>query len=634
MPGGGEHRPGQVEMAELVAELLAASESSLATDSVTTEGDPVTSDHEPPDRSVLAIEAGTGTGKSLAYLTPLVAAGRRCVVATATIALQEQLVAKDVPLVAAGLNRDVRAAVLKGRANYVCVQRLEELERAERSEQLQLLRGANPSAVIKDLVAWAEDSATGDREELDPAPSSDTWQAVSVGADECPGASRCPAGDRCFAEQARQQAFEADVIVTNLHYFGLDVATGGGLLPEHDAVVLDEAHHLPEVLSSTCGHQLGGQRLRNLGRRLRGVLTETDSRIDGTAERLDALLRPHRGNRLTFDSELTTTLLAARGDADNALARLRKISAAEGSDAASKVDRAVQLATSAIDTIDAIVEADADSLVTWVGGSDDHPVLNVTPLDLAPLLESGRWGTRPTVLTSATLPDGLVHQLGVGDVGVHRMGSPFDYANLGLLYCATHLPDPRESGYRAAVNADLERLIAAAGGRTLALFTSYRAMDEAADYLRESAIDGPLLVQGEASRTLLIRRFQEDPAAVLLATQSFWQGVDLPGDTLTLVTIDRIPFPRPDDPVLRARRELAGPNAFRLVDLPRAQILLAQAAGRLVRRADDRGAVAVFDRRLATNKSYRWDLIGAMPPFTRTKNIEDVETLLRSLDRD
>lgn len=607
LPSGGEDRPGQEQMAEKVAMAIESGDAVL-------------------------IEAGTGTGKSLAYLTPIVAAGKRAVVATATIALQGQLVDKDIPLVAAGLETTVSAAILKGRNNYLCNQRMQELDRASRTEQLDLLRGSSPDDHLGAIKEWAQATQTGDKEELDPAPPSDVWQAISVGSDECPGASRCPSGEGCFSELARASAREADIIVTNHHYYGLNVASEGALLPEHDLVVFDEAHHLPEVLSATCGSDLSGGRLRSLSRRVRGVLTDDDlgRGLDVSAMDLDNLLRDEVGNQIPNGVDLVEVLVTVRDRADQVLAGLRKTNPKEGSDASARVERATLAATSLVNDIDSVIEAD-ESDVLWIDGSDNNPVLRRTPLDVGQILIDHLWDERAAVLTSATLPEALPSQLGLPTQQVDRVGSPFDYEKLGLLYCAAHLPDPRQSGSRQVVHAEMAQLIAAAGGRTLGLFTSYRAMQEAADYL-EDDLDTPVMVQGEASRSVLIEKFMADPATTLLATLSFWQGVDLPGDTLTLVTIDRLPFPRPDDPVLQARRRLAGPSAFRTIDLPRAQMLLAQGAGRLIRRSDDRGVVAVLDARLANNKSYRWDLISSLPPLRRTKDLDEVLDFLEELD--
>ncbi len=608
LPGGGEARDGQIRMTEAVAKALTGPDTIL-------------------------IEAGTGTGKSVAYLAPVISAGKRAVVATATIALQGQLVDKDVPLVARALGKDVSVAVLKGRSNYVCRQRLVELERADHAEQLDLLGGRARPPELDSLVEWADHSPTGDREDLDELPSPDLWRAVSVGPDECPGAARCPSGGSCFSELARAAAMEADVIVTNHHYYGLHLATGGALLPDHDAVVFDEAHHLPEVISATCGTEVSGGRFRGLARQTRRILTDdrAPELLDKSAIDLDTALRPHRGRTVRFDPDLVGVMVTARDRADRVLGAVRKIETADGSDTAAKVERIVMAATSLVDGIDAVLEAD-DTDVIWVDGSDHAPVLRRTPLDVGSILQGALWGKRTVVLTSATLPDGLVAQLGLpDDLSVTRVGSTFDYASQGLLYCATHLPEPRSPDARAAIRSEIADLARAAGGRTLGLFTSSSAMNEAATYLRDE-LDLTVLVQGEQSKAALIETFRDDPRSVLLATLSFWQGVDLPGDTLTLVTIDRIPFPRPDEPVLQARRDLAGPAAFRTVDLPRAQILLAQAAGRLIRRSDDRGVVAVLDTRLATNRSYRWDLINAMPELSRTRDRDEVIAFLRNLD--
>ncbi|MEL6983327.1 MAG: ATP-dependent DNA helicase, partial [Actinomycetota bacterium] len=483
-------------------------------------------------------------------------------------------------------------------------------------------------------VAWAAETTEGDREELDPSPPEDVWSAVSVGADECPGATRCPSGGDCFSEVARQRAAAADVIVTNQHYYGLNLDSAGALLPEHEVVVFDEAHQLPEVLGATCGTELSGARFRALGRRVRAILTddELSDDLDRSAIDVDDLLRPVVGQAIDDLGHLLSAFVTGRDRADKVIAALRKLDPSEGSDVAARIERTTLNATRLVTAIDAVITA-GESDVIWVDGNAERPVLRRTPLDLESVLETTLWPDRAVILTSATLPDGITGQLGLGEeTTVERVGSPFDYANLGLLYCPTDLPAPRMDTHRKAVQDEMIGLIEAAGGRTLGLFTSYGAMTEAAERLVDE-LDNPILVQGDAPKGLLIERFKDDPSSVLLATLSFWQGIDLPGSTLTLVTIDRLPFPRPDEPVTQAKRDRAGRFAFREVDLPRAQTLLAQAAGRLVRRADDRGVVAVLDPRLATTKSYRWELIGALPPFARTKDRDAVHEFLRGLDQ-
>lgn len=611
LAGGGEDRPGQLAMAESVAEVLNKLDAVL-------------------------IEAGTGTGKSVAYLTPIVAAGATAVVATSSIALQSQLLEKDIPLVSAGLGVEIDAVVLKGRSNYLCVQRLSELDRADAAEQLQLLGGLN--STDKDLTTirkWAIETATGDREELSINSGSEAWRAVSVGPDECPGASKCPSGDSCFAEIARNMAREADVVITNHHYYGLHLATGGALIGEHDVVVFDEAHHLPEVLSATCGTEVSGGRLRALARRARGILADTDvdQRCERSAADLDSMIREFRGQRVELTADLLQALVMARSQADEVLNALRKIKPGSNSDVAARVERATKAGTSLVLAIDAVMATNDDDVI-WVDGSESAPILKCTPLDIGHVLNDNLYAERSVVFTSATLPQGIVSSLGLSSsVNVERVGSPFDYENQGLLYCAAHLPSPRSATGGEKLREELAELIEAAGGRTLGLFTSARAMREATEYLREE-LSFPVLMQGDNSKQKLIDEFLDDPETVLMATMSFWQGVDLPGDSLTLVTIDRLPFPRPDEPVTQARRDRAGPRAFGTVDLPRAQILLAQGVGRLIRQRTDRGVVAVLDSRLATSKSYRWELINSLPPLKRTRDKQEVLDFLAELDVD
>ncbi len=273
-----------------------------------------------------------------------------------------------------------------------------------------------------------------------------------------------------------------------------------------------------------------------------------------------------------------------------------------------------------------------DDEVVWIEGGEGQPTLRQAPLTVAELLAERLWPKHTVILTSATLPNNLPGRVGLArnTYDVLDVGSPFDYETQALLYCATDLPDPRDPGYGAAVVAELERLIVAAGGRTLALFTSHRALREAAEHL-DGRLPWPVLIQDQLPKQLLLQRFIEDESTSLFATMGFWQGVDVPGRTLSLVVIDRLPFPRPDDPLLQARRDKAGSAAFREIDLPKAATMLAQGAGRLIRTADDKGVVAVLDRRLASAKSYRWEIINALPPMRRTRDREDVLTFLRAL---
>lgn len=606
---GGERRAPQEAMAAAAADAIEAKRHLLA-------------------------QAGTGTGKSFAYLVPAVLAGRRVVVATATKALQDQLAGKDLPLLAEHLGRDVDFAVLKGRSNYVCRQRIAEISGAGQLALDGLADRASPSE-ISALKLWAASSPTGDRAELRAEPSPQAWAAVSVSAQECPGARRCPSGGACFAEAARLRAAEADVVVVNLHLLGLDLATGGAILPEHHLVVIDEAHQLEDVISDTSGYELSAGRFANLARSVRAILDDPAAvdDLETSGDLLSAMLADHVDRRLkgALPVELADALALIRSRLDRVLASLRKIPDDAPDEVKARKDRAVQLTTSVVADVIGASEVPATS-VAWVEGPSHRPRLCVAPLDIAELLRARLWDQTTTILTSATLPAGLAERVGLvpGSFEQLDVGSPFDYEANGLLYCAAHLPDPRSDAFDPAVHEELRALISAAGGRTLALFTSYRAMDAAVAALRD-ALPGPLLSQRDLPKPALVEAFATDETASLFATMGFWQGIDVPGRTLSLVTIDRLPFPRPDEPLLQARREQARADAFRLIDLPRTAMMLAQGAGRLIRSADDRGVVAVFDPRLATAKRYRWDLISALPPFRRTKDRAEVEAFLAEL---
>ena len=580
------------------------------------------------------IEAGTGTGKTFAYLVPAIISGRRTVVATATKTLQDQLANKDLPFLAEHLDRPIDFAVLKGRSNYVCAQRIAELMADD--EQLELDMGPRPPAEeIAAIARWAATSETGDRAELKVEPSHRAWSAVSVGPRECPGATRCPKGDECFAERARNAALEADVIIVNTHLYGMHIATGGALLPEHEVVVIDEAHQLEDTIAATAGVDLTGGRFTALARTLGAILSEPAlvSGVDDLGPMWRAAIVDERGRRLrgAIDGEAARVLELARARLDPAMAALRAIPDDGAGDVGARKLRAIKAATSLIDDIDR-VSAVRSGEVSWIEGTEENPVLRVAPIDVGALLADTMWPAATAILTSATLPAALPEQVGLDPDRYERLEveSPFDYASQTLLYCAAHMPDPRSATFDEQMHDELAALIEAAGGRTMALFTSYRALAAAVEALRER-LDVPVLAQDDLPKPALIERFTAEPETCLFATMGFWQGVDIPGATLSLVTIDRLPFPRPDDPLLQARRELARADAFRLVDLPRATTLLAQGAGRLIRTTTDRGVIAVFDPRMATSQRYRWDVINALPPMPRTKDRAEAEAFLRSL---
>lgn len=616
---GGEVREGQVEMAQRVADAIEA-------------------------RRHLVVRAGTGTGKTLGYLVPAILSGQRVVVATATKALQDQLAAKDLPFLQrhlSALGRPFDFAVLKGRSNYVCAQRLAEVcgtgSRDANGQQLAMdgLAERADRDEVAAIAKWAATSLVGDRAELDVEPSEATWAAVSTTSRDCPGARRCPRGDLCFAERARDLAAEADVIVVNLHLYGLGLTAGGAIVPDHDLVVIDEAHVLDDVISASCGTEIGPGRFGHLGRLLRGILAEagsTISDVDSAGTVLSDVLLPHRGQRLAapLPDEVATTLTTVRERVARAQAALSRLPEDAPEDAAARAIRARQAATALIDDLD-LAANPSQTDVVWVEGPERAPLLRVAPLDVASLLQTLLWDQRPAVLTSATIAPGLGAQVGLpaeSRVAVD-VGSPFDYPNNALIYCAAHLPRPTSPAWADAALDEIATLIEAAGGRTLALFTSYKALAHAVEVLGER-LAFPILSQGDLPKVRLIERFSAEPETCLFATMSFWQGIDVPGPSLSLVTIDRLPFPRPDEPLLQARRELAGPNAFVTIDVPRAATLLAQGVGRLIRTSTDRGAVAVLDPRLAT-AGYGPKIVAALPKMRRTRAQADIVAFLRSL---
>jgi ATP-dependent DNA helicase DinG len=611
IPTGGERREGQRQMADAVAEAIA-------------------------NKRHLVVQAGTGTGKTLAYLIPAIVSGKKTIVATATKALQDQLATKDLPFLEQHLGHPFTWTLLKGRSNYVCRQRVAEVSSGE-DGQLDLgVEQASTSLrdEVRRLVAWAEHTEIGDRAELPWEPSAAAWSAVSVGWDECPGALRCPMGTTCLAEDARARGEEADVVVVNTHLYGMHLAMNGSLLPEHEVVVIDEAHQFEEVVSATAGITLAPSRFRFLARAIRSVIADPEltASLDDMGDRWGEVIAGHIGQRLPkpLPDDLADALALARGRIERASAALSAVPADAPEAVLTRKARAQKAVIAVLEGVDILADV-SPTAVAWVEGSPESARVEVAPIDVREVLAMSMWPEHTAVLTSATLPRTVPARLGMppDEFDAMDVGSPFDYEENAVLYCAAHVPDPRRPGYEAAIHEELEALIDAAGGRTLALFTSWRAMQAATAALRP-LVPHTILAQGEVPKPRLLARFAEEESSCLFATMGFWQGIDVPGPSLSLVTIDRLPFPRPDDPLLQARRERAGPSAFAEIDIPRAAVLLAQATGRLIRTATDRGVVAVLDSRLAT-ASYRWELVRSLPAMRRTRHREEAEAFLRSL---
>lgn len=627
----------------------------------------------------LAVQAGTGTGKSLAYLVPAIRhavnEGATVVISTATIALQRQLIDRDLPRLATALagelGRAPTFAILKGRRNYLCLNRLHG-NAPEEHDEGALFDPFAASALerqIKRLHEWAGETETGDRDELVPGVTDRAWRQVSVTAKECLGVQRCPVGSDCFAERARGEAGRADVVVTNHALLAIDALDDRPVLPDHDVVMVDEAHDLVDRVTSAATGELSANAVKLAARRCgravdQGIADRLDEAGDGLelvledtpAQRLDELPRALAG-ALTTTRDAASACVTALGperkeDVEGSTARKLALALAE------------EVHDTALRMLDAFDEEAGNRRdVVWTTGEPQRaPTIKIAPLGVGGLLRERLFGQHTTVLTSATLAlggsfDPLARQWGLpaeqkaqrvtgmatekqapadGDspkwTGLD-VGSPFEYQRSGILYVARHLPRPGRDGLPPEYLDELTELVQAAGGRTLGLFSSMRAARQAGEELRER-LGTPVLCQGDDSTSLLVSRFAEDPGTSLFGTLSLWQGVDVPGEALQLVVMDRIPFPRPDDPLASARQQAVqahGGNGFLTVAGTHAALLLAQGAGRLLRSAQDRGVIAVLDPRLATAR-YGGFLRASLPPFWTTHDPEVVRGALRRLD--
>jgi len=639
---GGDERAGQVAMAEAVAHAFDTGEH-------------------------LVVQAGTGTGKSLAYLVPAIARAVETdcpvVVSTATIALQRQLVERDLPRLIESLERllprSPRYAILKGRGNYLCLNKIHNGSEADGPEDA-LFEPTATTALGRDvqkLTSWASSTDNGDRDELTPGVSDRSWSQVSVSARECLGVTRCPFGAECFAEKARAVAGKADVVVTNHALLAIDAISEAPVLPEHDLLVVDEAHELVDRVTTVATQELSSTPLAVAVRRITKLVEpEHVERMESATNALASAIRDGLAGRIdTLDDGLAAALAALR-DASAAARRAIPTSTSDPAAAAARTE-AIAAIDDIADTCSRILESFRLEVpdrtdVVWLARDDvrGSAHLRVAPLSVAGLLRGGLFNRATAVLTSATLApggsfDAIAAQWGLRSEKIENtentedvqwrgidVGSPFKHAKSGILYVSSHLPPPGRDGTGSAEQlAEIAALISAARGRTLGLFSSMRAAAAAAEEMRER-LDTTILCQGDDATAALVEKFAADPETSLFGTLSLWQGVDVPGPSLSLVIIDRIPFPRPDDPLLAARQRAVtarGGNGFMAVAASHAALLLAQGAGRLLRRVDDKGVVAVLDSRMATARYGRY-LRDSLPPFWFTT---DRDTVLGALDR-
>ena len=640
---GGSERSGQLQMATAVAHAFETGEH-------------------------LAVQAGTGTGKSLAYLVPAiiraVSDDTPVVVSTATIALQRQLVNRDLPQLVDALTdalpRTPRFALLKGRQNYLCLNKIHNgaASSSDDEPQDELFQPQAVTALGRDvqrLTTWASTTESGDRDDLKPGVADRSWTQVSVSARECLGMARCPFGTECFAERARGSAGRADVVVTNHALLAIDAVADSAVLPEHQLLVVDEAHDLVDRVTAVATGELTSTTLGVASRRItRLVEPELMQRWERASANFTAAIQDATPGRIDhLDDELSTHLTALR-DAAGAARSAIDTSPADAKAASARAEAVASLAEIA-DTASRILRSFTPAIpdrtdVVWLGHEDNRgstrAVLRVAPLSVAGLLRSRLFAGSTAVLTSATLTvggsfDAMASAWGLADTQAGDqprwrgldVGSPFQHGKAGILYVAAHLPAPGRDGTGSAEQLnEIAELVTAAGGRTLGLFSSMRAARAAAEAMSER-LATPVLCQGDDSTAALVERFAADAATSLFGTLSLWQGVDVPGPSLSLVILDRIPFPRPDDPLLSARQRAVaavGGNGFMAVAASHAALLLAQGAGRLLRSVEDRGVVAVLDSRMATAR-YGGYLRASLPPFWPTTDAAAVRAALSRL---
>ncbi len=622
MIGGYEHRPAQLEMAEAVHDAFAKHHHAI-------------------------VEAGTGTGKTLAYLLPAICSGRRVVISTATKSLQEQLYQKDVPFLQKHFAPELKVAVMKGRSNFLCRTKVHAM-----SDQ-PMLRGMAEVDAFRQIRDWAKLTETGDRSELTFLPDdSELWSRIDARRETCTG-QKCPEYNQCFVTAMHQRAKDADLIIVNHHLFFADLALKhddfGSILPEYSAVVFDEAHEMEDVASDYFGQQISNYRFEELAR-------DADQAMRLTHQSTPLLLRrtqrirekcrnffdafPTRDGRFPFSRNEREAFVEQNCEAYDSLLNALKAMETEFSALTQKPEELLRIARRSFEIrqeFSSLLESNEKNCVYWYERRNKGVFLAATPIDVSQILREKLFEAFDTIiLTSATLTVGnrfeyIRQRLGLDHSKENTLPPEFDYANQALLYLPQRMPDVRDPGFAPQAAEEIAKLLELSQGRAFCLFTSYAQMNDIFERVK-NRVEFPIFLQGTAPRSALLERFKNTSNAVLFATSSFWQGVDVPGDQLSCVIVDRLPFAVPSDPIVAARvhaLQEEGRNPFSEFQVPQAVLALKQGFGRLIRAKTDRGVLALLDTRIS-RMPYGKIFLGSLPPYRTTQELSDVRQFLEA----